>query len=274
MVWGKKTMKSSSVNLLCCPACGRSLSLQTPAAQELVLNGQLDCAGCGKIFSIEDGIPRFITTGELVGSNKKHEKLNNMFSYVCTPATRLMFTLCGGEDRARAECLDRLDVRPNARVLEIGLGTGDNLPYLMNRLGSGEIFGLDISHSMLEHCARNLKKWNLQAELFLGEAEHLPFRDQSFDIVYHLGAINFFTDQQRAIEEMIRVARPGTKVVIVDENEKALKVLDKFALQLMIGKREEVVPPIHCVPKTMQDIRLDEIWKGYGYLIEFRTPLL
>lgn len=266
-------MKVSSLHLLCCPACGSSLSLGASVAQETVSGGQLTCTGCGKDFSIEDGIPRFIKADELVGPNKKHEKLNNLFSYVCTPATRLMFALCGGEDRARAECLDRLDVRPGARVLEIGIGTGDNLPYLIKRIGNAEIFGIDISHSMLEHCVRNLRKWHLSAELFLAEAEHLPFRDHSFDSVYHLGAINFFTDQQRAIAEMIRVAKPGTKVVIVDENERALKVLDKFALQLMIGKRKEVVPPIDYVPKTMQDIRLDEIWKGYGYLIEFRTPL-
>src|SRR5687768_1656099 len=111
----------------------------------------------------------------------------------------------------------------------------------MKRLGGGDIYGLDISHSMLGYCVRNLEKWNLTAELFLADAEHLPFRDETFDVVYHLGAINFFTDQRRAIEEMIRVAKPGSKIVIADESEKALKMLDKLLLQVWIGKREEVI---------------------------------
>ncbi len=265
-------MISSSLNVVCCPSCHGSLSWQGTPPPDTVSDGTLLCGSCGKTFVVEQGIARFLRTEELIGSNKKHEKLNNLFSYVCTPATKLMFTLCGGEDRARRECLDRLDVRPNPRILEIGIGTGDNLPYLMSRLGHGIVYGLDIAHSMLEHCARNLAKWGLQAELYLAEAERMPFKDGMFDIVYHLGAINFFTDQKRAIEEMIRVARPGTKVVIVDENEQALKVLDKFGLQWWIGKRQEVVPPIDLVPKHMLDIRLDTIWKGYGYCIEFRTP--
>jgi len=266
-------MKSSSLNTLCCPVCKGAVSWPEPSDHDTLSDGMLSCESCRKTFAIEEGIPQFIRAEELVGLNKKHEKLNNLFSHVCTSATKLMFAVCGGEENARRECLDRLEIRQDAKILEIGIGTGDNLPYLMKRLGGGEIYGLDISQNMLRYCARNLKKWNLQAELFLGEAEHLPFKDGTFDIVYHLGAINFFTDQKRAIEEMIRVAQPGTKIVIADESEKALKALDKLLLQLWIGKREEVVPPIDFVPETMLDIRLETIWKGYGYCIEFRTPL-
>lgn len=266
-------MKRSSLDILCCPMCQGALSLSGPTPPEVLADGTFSCERCQRRFAIEAGIPHFIRPEGLVGSNKKHEKLNNWFSHVCTPATKLMFAVCGGEENARRECLDRLDRRPQAKILEIGIGTGDNLPYLTKRLGSGEIYGLDIARSMLHYCQRNLAKWNLEAELFLGEAEHLPFKDGTFDIVYHLGAINFFTDQKRAIEEMIRVAKPGTKIVIADESEKALKALDKFLLQLWIGKRQEVVPPIDLVPKTMLDVRLDTIWKGYGYCIEFRTPL-
>jgi hypothetical protein len=72
---------------------------------------------------------------------------------------------------------------------------------------------------------------------------------------------------------MIRVARPGTKIIIADESERALRLLDKFLFQLWIGKREEVVPPIDLIPETTLEARLDTIWNGYGYCIEFRTPL-
>jgi len=67
-----------------------------------------------------------------------------------------------------------------------------------------------------------LKRWQRHAQLFQGEAERLPFRDAVFDCVFHVGGINFFSDKERAITEMIRAAKPGTKLVIVDETEKVV----------------------------------------------------
>ena len=59
--------------------------------------------------------------------------------------------------------------------------------------------------------------------LFEGEAEHLPFRSESFDCVFHVGGINFFNDKGRALRELVRVAKPGVKIVVVDETEKVVK---------------------------------------------------
>lgn len=69
---------------------------------------------------------------------------------------------------------------------------------------------------MLEKCQKSCaKKTNLQ--LFHACAEDLPFADNSFDIVYHIGGINFFNDKAKAMQEMLRVAKPGTKILIADE---------------------------------------------------------
>ena len=45
----------------------------------------------------------------------------------------------------------------------------------------------------------------------------MPFEDNSFDIVFHVGGINFFNDKTAAIREMIRVSKKGTKILISDE---------------------------------------------------------
>jgi ubiquinone/menaquinone biosynthesis C-methylase UbiE len=76
---------------------------------------------------------------------------------------------------------------------------------------------------MLKRCRKRLAKWKRTAQLFQGEAERLPFRDGIFDVVFHVGGINFFNDQARAIAEMIRVARPGTKVVMWTRPRKSSK---------------------------------------------------
>ncbi len=265
-------MKVDSLEILGCPTCRGFLLLQGQPADDVIADGTLSCESCQRNFAIKNKIVQFLRANELVGSNKRHEKLNNLFSHVYTPTVKLMFAFCGGEENARYEGMSRLELKEGAKILEVGIGTGDNLPYLGKHSHSFEVYGVDISRSMLRHCAGNLKKWGLQAELCLAEAEHLPFKDGMFDVVFHLGAINFFTDKKRAIEEMIRVARPGSKIVIADESEKALKMLDKFLLQVWIGRREKVVPPIDLVSQTMLESRLDTIWRGYGYCIEFRTP--
>ncbi|MGC3979367.1 MAG: methyltransferase domain-containing protein [Paludibacteraceae bacterium] len=64
-----------------------------------------------------------------------------------------------------------------------------------------------ISSSTLVHC----------------EAESLPFEDASFDVVFHCGELNYYNDKQKAITEMIRVTKPGTKILIVDETDKLVK---------------------------------------------------
>ena len=73
---------------------------------------------------------------------------------------------------------------------------------------------------MLAHCQTNLRRWGLQADLYQGNAESLPFADSSFNVVFHVGGINFFNDRALAIGEMIRVARPGSLLLIADETEK------------------------------------------------------
>ena len=118
------------------------------------------------------------------------------------------------------EYLRELDIGASARVLEVSVGTGANIPHLRS---DSEVFGLDISWGMLERCRKRLAKWKRTAQLFQGEAERLPFHDGILDVVFHVGGNNFFNDKARAIAEMIRVAKAGKKVVIVDETEKVIK---------------------------------------------------
>ena len=65
------------------------------------------------------------------------------------------------------------------------------------------------------------KKWSAKTNLSLihGSAEDLPFADNSFDIVFHSGGINFFSNKAKvkAISEMIRVAKPGMKILLTNE---------------------------------------------------------
>ncbi len=86
-----------------------------------------------------------------------------------------------------------------------------------------------------------------------------------FDAVFHFGGINFFPDRLRAIVEMIRVAKPGTKIVISDEAEKHVK--NQYEKVPVTGKyfrnrKETVTAPIDLVPASMLNLRLKEFRAG------------
>lgn len=267
-------MKSDTLNILICPTCHMQLQLQTKTAQALVEKGSLTCSSCGKAFPIQHGIPQFIDPSELVGLNKPLARLYDWFSLIYATFSKVGFLFLGTtEARARREVLDRL--APHGRVLEVSIGPGVNLPYLINRPEVTEVYGLDISMGQLKRCNTFLRRKKWPVDLFLANGEDLPFADASFDAVFHIGGINFFTNQQKAIDEMIRVAKPGTKIIVCDENEAGAEWYERFlpgfkgAFQ---GQREKVIPPVDLVPATMVNKKLEDIWNGFMYCLEFCTP--
>jgi ubiquinone/menaquinone biosynthesis C-methylase UbiE len=118
-------------------------------------------------------------------------------------------------------------------------------------------------------------KDRLGVDLFLGNAEQLPFQDEAFESVFHVGGINFFNDKKSAIDEMIRVAKPGARIMIADETEKGAQGYEKLIptfKKSFDGKRDEIKAPIDLVPPEMVEQRVFDAWKGWFYCIEFRKP--
>jgi ubiquinone/menaquinone biosynthesis C-methylase UbiE len=127
---------------------------------------------------------------------------------------------------------------------------------------------------MLKQCQRHVRRWQLEAELVQGAAEHLPFVDNAFDSVLHMGGINFFNDRAKALSEMVRVARPGTKLVVVDETEDVAKKYEKTAVAgAFYGNRPEPVSaPVDSLPPGMLDVQVKTIAGGDLYYLTFRRP--
>jgi ubiquinone/menaquinone biosynthesis C-methylase UbiE len=104
-------------------------------------------------------------------------------------------------------------------------------------------------------------------------AEDLPFRDNSFDIVFHVGGINFFSDKQKAIDEMIRVAKENTKLLIADETN---DLIDKQYKKSSVTKKYYHDKTIDLseieklIPSTVNEKKTDILRKGKFYCITFR----
>ncbi len=270
-------MKRNTLKYLRCPICRGELALQVHGSDAAIESGTLTCQPCQKSYPIQHGIPHFIREQDLTGLNKPISRLYDWFSLIYPEFSKVGFMLLGTtEARARQELLSRLE--PNrGKVLEVSIGPGVNLPYLIGSPAVGEVFGLDISIGQLNRCNSLVRRKSWSVELFLGNAEELPFMDDCFESVFHIGGINFFSNQQKAIHEMIRVAKPGTTIIICDENESGAQWYEKFLpgfKSTFQGHREAIKPPIDLVPPSMQEIQLENIWNDFMYCLQFRKPLV
>ena len=254
------------LDVLACPACQLPLAPQTQG---------LHCGRCQRTYPVVDGIPRFIEQEKLTGMNKRFSHLYDWFSWGYRLFSKVAFAFIGiAEEQARREVIDRLDPKGGC-VLEVSIGPGVNLPYLVGRADVGTIYGLDISPGQLYRCREYIAHQGWDIQLHLGDAESLPYLDNTFDGVFHLGGINFFNDKKKAIDEMIRVAKPGARILICDENEKGAQAYERFlpGFKGTTGHdREAITAPVALVPPEMQELRLFDVWKGWMYCIEFRKP--
>jgi ubiquinone/menaquinone biosynthesis C-methylase UbiE len=157
----------------------------------------------------------------------------------------------------------------------IGMPEEQGRREVTDRLDVGEIFGLDLSLGQLKRCRAYAAQQGWVVQLDLGNAENLPYRDNTFGAVFHVGGINFFNDKEKAIREMIRVAKPGARILIADESEKGARAYEKLLpgfKSSFKSQREAVQPPSDLVPAEMLERRVFDIWKGWFYCIEFRKP--
>ena len=110
-------------------------------------------------------------------------------------------------------------IKNGDRALDLCCGTGD-LALALAQCGA-ETTGLDFSPQMLEVAGTRQQKINRQSPVanlkFLqGDAQQLPFPENSFDIVTVGYGLRNLTSWERGLDEMFRVARPGGRMVVLE----------------------------------------------------------
>jgi ubiquinone/menaquinone biosynthesis C-methylase UbiE len=265
-------MKPETVSLLCRPGTHEPLRLASLPESDGSIQEILVGVHSGERFYVREGIPLLLDESKVSGSNQRYQGIYNKVAGFYDAGIKLFANLAGGgEEDFRGEYLRELEVQGGDRVLEVSIGTGANLHYLPVK---ATFFGLDLSWGMLKRCQRNLKRWQLEAELILGNAEELPLCDELFDKVLHVGGINAFNDPAKAICEMIRVARAGAKIVIVDETA---KMMESLAWMPSVRKwlqehGERFSAPVGLIPEGMRDVHARNFAKGNMYCLIFRKP--
>jgi ubiquinone/menaquinone biosynthesis C-methylase UbiE len=110
------------------------------------------------------------------------------------------------------------------RVLEVGVGTGKNIPH--HPPGS-RVCAMDISPGMLRGAQRRAWKRGTEIDLILADAERLPFRDNVFDTSVSSCVFCSVPDPVRGLRDVQRVTRPGGQVVLLEHVRAGNRVIGK-----------------------------------------------
>lgn len=137
----------------------------------------------------------------------------------------------GIDQRWRRKAVQALELPAAARVLDLATGTAD-LALLIARQGPGvRVVGLDPAERMLAVGREKTRKAGVddRVELITGDAETLPFPDQSFDGVTIAFGIRNVPDRPKALREMLRVTRPGGRVAVLELSEPRGGIISRVA---------------------------------------------
>ena len=116
-------------------------------------------------------------------------------------------------ERGRAAAIEAAE-RVGGRILEVGVGTGISLPDYSR---ASRICGVDISEPMLAKAQERVAKLGLTnvEGLWVMDAEHLGFPDESFDVIVAQYVITTVPDPEATLDEFARVLKPGGEIVLV-----------------------------------------------------------
>jgi ubiquinone/menaquinone biosynthesis C-methylase UbiE/uncharacterized protein YbaR (Trm112 family) len=235
-------MKESLLDYLRCPLCQRALTLAaTPDEQGIIYQGSLACRN-GHTFGIENGIPVMLSPelpgykakmGEVAGWIKMSQdegwyaaqaEIDLALPFVVEklgwPAKEASNWL--GAGYSFQHMLDHY-IRPGMRVLEIGAGKSWGGHYLVAQgcdyhgcdIVTDPEIGLGRARFYQEH-------FGIDYEVIAADAEHLPFADHHYDVVYAVAALHHALDLPQMIREMARVTKPGGVVAGLSEGVRSL----------------------------------------------------
>jgi ubiquinone/menaquinone biosynthesis C-methylase UbiE len=249
------------------PFTGEPLQVVSDKGREALVSSS------GERFPVRNGIPAFLKPEDLTGDNGKYNHLYETIGGFYDDTQRVFAAFRGLDvDSYFENYMNLLKVKAGDSVLETCVGTGLNFKYLPHGV---KLSGLDLSAEMLANGLVNLRRWKMDADLYLGNAECLPFADSSFDVVYTCGGFNFFSDRAKAVREMIRVAKPGGHLMIEDETEEYVKSTYQnipYTSSFYKDRKDAVTVPIDLVPPEMEDTHVEMLKEGKFYAITFRKP--
>ena len=158
---------------------------------------------------------------------------------------------------SRMAAIALLDLKTGHRVLEVGVGTGLSLPLYPKDCA---IVGMDLTGPMLKKSVKRIKKFGLKhVDLQQMDASYLAFGDGQFDSVFAAYVISTVPDPGKVLAEMIRVCRPGGKIVLLNHFSNENQFVSRF---------EKSISPLCSRIGFRSDLSLESLLEESGLTVE------
>jgi len=160
-------------------------------------------------------------------TSEKYNRASKNYDLFELPAEKFLFS------KIRKKAFRNI----HGKILEIGIGTGKNLPYYPY---DAEVTGIDFSTGMLGKAEILLSKLNLpNVSLFKMDAQNLMFEDDTFDFVISSFVFCTVPDPLKGLSEAFRVLKPGGTAIFIEHMKS-----NSFILNLLLNLMNLITVPI------------------------------
>lgn len=159
--------------------------------------------------------------------------------------------------------VERAGIEPGMVVLDVATGSGNAAIPAASR--GADVTGLDLVPELLGVARRRADDAGVEVEWVAGDAEQLPFADESFDAVLSTLGVQFVPRHEVVARELARVCRPGGAIVLCNWTPEGF--IGRFFKTL----GPYVPPPEHASPPPLwgSEPHVEELFAGLGVELEF-----
>jgi SAM-dependent methyltransferase len=200
-------MQRRTLDLLICPSCQGALRVREVAEEDAsthnIVQGELECEECGKLYPVRRSLPRFVPSEDYASS----------FGYQWQQFDRIQIDKVMGNNLSRdrfaagTQWPARLE---GEKILEAGSGAG-RFTQLALETGA-EVYSFDLSDAVDANFKNNGGDTNLH--LFQASIYDIPLRRDSFDKIFCFGVLQHCPDVRRAFLGLVPFLRPGGEIVV------------------------------------------------------------
>jgi ubiquinone/menaquinone biosynthesis C-methylase UbiE len=268
-------MDESHLNILKCPKCDKKLQLNNGfEAGADIADGELVCEK-GHVWPINQGIPSLVHPPISEEDAKWISDYDQMAENYDELVKQYDDWLGIDMMKEREQFNMFIPIEGPCSIIDVSIGTGANFVALNNQfkdqMGRFNLYGMDLSTGMLSVSQRKFKDASLSVSLTHGSVFSIPLQEHLFDIVLHSGGINTFSDIPGSLNEMLRIAKPGGIIIVVDEGVSPQKrETEEGKAIIKANSLFAARPPLEHIPEKAKDVEVTYIMNETFYQIVFK----